>query len=332
MEGDGLLEGGQVKREPASVRQLAVTAFAGGLAPAAAGEAYGWQGAALAVPLALLAGWIAIRLAPRWTQVEARLPGHILKVCHGAFGAALLSRGLSRSADRLAHTGGGDEAARLWLILLWAAVLVWMSRGKPAAFFRTAEICCLAMAAVSLAVLVWGVSKVQWRYLALPEESLSGGLLAALETAGTFLFAIPYIYKEAVRPGDGGRAMGWLTALTVGSALLAAVTAGVLSPGVLTLAEEPFFAMTAALGRSVRVDGLVSALWLLSDMIYLGFLSQSWRRAGWERDWLPAAAVILAALGAVFRLPDLLPGAFWGVGMAVLWGISAVILWLGGKK
>ena len=321
-----------VKKEAVSVRQLAVTAFVGGLAPAAAGAANGWQGTLLAVPMVLLAGGVSAFLAPRWPSVEGRLPGYLLKVCYAVFGLALLSRGLARSAERLALTGGGGEAAEVWLVLLQAALLAWMSRGKPAAFYRTAEICCLAMVVLSLAILAWGAAKIEWRYLMLPSVSLSGGALTALETAGTFLFVIPYIYKEAVRPGDGGRAMGWLAALALGSVLLAAVTAGVLSPSVLSLTEAPFFTMTAALGSSIRVDGLVSALWLLSDVMYLGLLSRSWHRRGRERDWLPAAAIFLAGAAACFGVPNLFFEPLWGLGMAAVWVISTLILWLGGKK
>lgn len=326
------MERKEIKRSSASVRQLAVTAFAGGLAPASAGAAWGWQGVALAIPMVLLAGGISTALASRWSSVERCLPGHIIKVCYGLLGVGLMARGFSRSASRLAYTGGGGTETKVWLVILLVVPLVWMSLGKREAFFRTAEIVYPAISTVALAVLLWAAFHVNRHYLLEGPVSITEGMLAAAESAGLFLFAIPYIYREEIRPGEGRRAMGWLTALLAGTLLLSLVTVGVLSPAVLPAVEEPFFTMAAALGRSVRVEGLVSALWLLSDMVYLGFLSLSWHRAGKERDWIPAVGIIFAAIFAGFGLLDRFPEAVFGLGTVVLWGISALVLWVGGKR
>lgn len=326
------MECSRIKKKTVSVRQLAVTAFAGGLAPAAAGTAYGWQGIALAVPLILLAGGISVGLAPRWSSLEGRMPGYILKVCHGSFAVILMAKGFSRSAERLAHTGGGGVDAKVWLVVLLAVPLVWMSFGKIDAFFRTAEICYLAVLVVTAAVLVWAGFRIDWRYLLERPVSLAGGMLAAAESAGLFLFSIPYIYKEACAPGDGRRALEWLAALTAGAALLALATAGVLSPAVLPLVNEPFFTMAAALGRSIRVEGLVSALWIFPDVICLGFLSRSWHQRKKDKDWMPAVGIVLGAGCAALGVLDWLPGGVFGLGTVALWVISSVALAAGGKK
>lgn len=307
-----------MREEKLSVRQLAVAAFTGGLAPAAAGAGTGWQGALLALPVILLAGWALTALAPRWPALAGRRAGRALGALYALFGALLLARGLARCAGRVLLISGAGEGLRPGVILLLALPLAWMARGRPGAFFRLAEVCYLAMAAAAAALLLWGLTRVERDYLAAPADSLTAGALAALETGGTFLFALPHLGRTEPGPGDRRRAMAWLGALGGASVLLAAVTAGVLSPPVAALGSEPFFLMTASLGATVRVEGLASALWLLADLVYLGLLARSWRRAGTEKSWLPPAAVALGAGGACTGVTGLLPEWFWGMGTVIL--------------
>ena len=133
-----------MREEKLSVRQLSVTAFTGALSPAVAAAGYGWQGALLAVPVLLLAGWITVSLAPRWAALETTWTGKALAVLYALWGAALLSRGLARCAGRILHTGGGSQSHFPWLVVLLALPLAWVAWGKPAAYFRGAELCYLA--------------------------------------------------------------------------------------------------------------------------------------------------------------------------------------------
>ena len=75
------------------------------------------------------------------------------------------------------------------------------------------------------------------------------------------------------------------------SAALALLTAGLLSPAVAARLEGPFFVAAGLLGDTARLEGLVSALWLLPDLTLIGLLSRSWGEERW-----PALAV-LASLG-----------------------------------
>lgn len=309
-----------------SVRQLAVCAFAGGLAPAAAGAGHGWQGALLAVPVILAAGWALISLAPRWKRMEGTWAGRTLSLLYAAWGAVLLGRGLARCAARTVETGGGLERYTPWIVVLVALPLLWMGRGKPAAFFRAAEIFYPAVALVGAAVLVWGGSQVEWRYAALPAPDLWGGFWSAVEAGGTFLFVLLYINRVQIRSGDRRRAMGWLAALAAGTVLLALVTVGVLSPRVAAGSGHPFFLMTATLGRAVRVEGLISALWLLADLCCLGLLARSWQRSGTGKSSLPALAVLAGAVLALSDLPETIAPAVWGWGTAALAAVTAVVL------
>lgn len=309
-----------------SARQLAVCAFAGGLAPAAAGAGYGWQGALMAVPVILAAGWALISLAPRWKRLEGTWAGRTLSLLYAAWGAALLGRGLARCAARTVGTGGVEQRYAPWIVALIALPLLWMARGKPAAFFRAAEIFYPAVALAGAAVLVWGAFQIEWRYAALPAPDLWGGFWAAVEAGGTFLFALPYINRVEIHTGGRGRAMGWLAALAAGTVLLALATAGVLSPQVAAGSGQPFFLMTATLGRAVRVEGLISALWLLADLCCLGLLARSWQRSGTGKSALPALSVLAGVVLALSELPETIAPAVWGWGTAALTAVTTAAL------
>jgi len=320
-----------MKTDALSARQLAVCAFVGGLAPAAAGAGYGWQGALLAAPVALLAGWALTALSPRWSRIENKWTGRTLGVLYALWAGALLSRGLVRCAGRVLAAGGGEERHAPWLIALLALPLLWMARGKPAAFFRAAEIFYLAVALTGAALLVWSAFKIEWRYALLPANDLWSGFWAALEAGGTFLFVLPYVNRIKTSPENGRRVMSWLAALAAAAVLMSLATVGILSPAAAAGPGEPFFLMTAVLGRGVRVEGLASALWLLTDLACLGLLARSWQRSGTGKSWLPPLAVLAGAACAALGLPALLSPAAWGIGNAVLAGLTGAVLMFSGK-
>lgn len=320
------------QEERLSVRQLSVAAFAAGWAPAASAAGYGWQGAALAVPVVLLAGVIFIKLCARWERAASSVPGKVLRVCYALWGGLLLSRGLRRCGERLELTGGGEDGTAVWIILLVAVPLLWMAWGRVGAFFRMAELCVLAVLGTVAVVLVWGAFHTTGQYLLLPAESISGGFWSVVEVGGVFLFLLPYINKTDPKGGDGARAFVWLSAVTVGAAVLAAVTSGVLSPTVAARIREPFFVMTATLGKSFRVEGLVSALWLISDLICFGIFAQCGLRQGRRMSRLPVVVAVFSVIGAVFNFFGGANPEFWAMGTVVLGGVTLLLLRIEGRN
>ena len=135
----------------------------------------------------------------------------------------------------------------------------------------------------------------------------------------TGLFAHPHLYKIQEEPGGARRGLVWLGALGVLSAALAALTAGLLSPAVAARLDEPFFAAAGLLGDSARLEGLVSALWLLPDLTLAGLLSRSW-----GEKQRPAAAVLAAAGTALTGIVRILPGAVLPLGCLALAALTAV--------
>lgn len=281
-----------------SARQLAVASFTGLLAPAAAVAGLDWRGAVLAVPVVLLAAWCWRRLGDwtsGWRGLGWKLPTLIYIVWLLLFAGTVLAA----SAERVtAPEGRGVE----WVALLVALPALWLAVVKPAVFGRAAEIFYLAVGAALVFVLVFGGMQVKLGRLLEDTEGFWMGFAAA---AGVGCCGIVGVLLWDDRGEREKTKWGrWSGALTVALALMSGVTTGVLSPALASEQERPFFVMTVGLGQTARVEGLVSASWLLADVTLLGLLLQCgkklWRVLGlkWERGvpWVLAAAVVGIAL------------------------------------
>ena len=102
------------------------------------------------------------------------------------------------------------------------------------------------------------------------------------------------------------------------SAALAALTAGLLGPAAGKV-DGPFFAAASLLGDSARLEGLVSALWLLPDLTLTALLARTW-----GEEHRPTLAAVVASGLALTGVMDILPGWTAAAGclaLAVLTGI-----------
>lgn len=296
-----------MNRDKLSPRQLSVAVLVGGLSAgaAAAGRA-DWRWLLACVPVGVLAGWLVLR------RVGHRPLHPALRVLYGLWAVALMAGALERTAGRIWSASGGQGEIR-WLLALLALPLLWMGWGKAAAFFRAVEIFWLAAGVTAAAVLLLGAPRMNWTWALEPAGGWMESVGAGVIILSTGLFAVPYICKVEEEPGGVHRGLLWLGALGLLSAALAMLTAGLLSPGVAARLDGPFFAAAGLLGDSARLEGLISALWLLPDLTLIGLLSRSW---GEERR--PALAV-LAALGAALTgVVGLLPEAALPFGCILL--------------
>ena len=287
-----------MKGEKLSPRQLAVAVMTGGLSAgaAAAGRA-DWRWMLASVPIGMLVGWALLRRV-------GRRPLHpALNVLYGVWAAVLMADVLRWAADRVQAASGGQESAG-WLLVLLALPLIWMGWGKAAAFFRAAEIFWLAVLVAVGAILLLGLPRVEWRWAMEPAGSWWESMLAGVNVLSAGLFVLPHLYKVEEEPGGTRRGLVWLGALGLVSSALAALTAGLLSPAVAAQLDAPFFAAAGLLGDSARLEGLVSALWLLPDLTLAGLLAHTW--GGAHRPALAAAAALgLALTGITERLPGI---------------------------
>ena len=282
------MEGKKVNREPLSARQLSVAVMVGGLswAGAQAGR-MDWRWALAALPVGLALGWLLLRRVDRRPLFRG-LGGGALAVLYGVWAVVLMACVLRRAAERIAYTGG-NQTQLGWILLLLALPLVWIGWGKAAAFFRLVEVLWLAMAVILAALLILMIPKVHWPYLLSVAGDWKQSFAGLVEVLSVGLFVLPYLYK--IEPGEGDRRRGltWLAALGLVGAVLTGLTVGVLSPALAGELRDPFLTAVGALGDTARLEGLLSALWLIPDLTLAGLLAQTWGRRP-----RPAIAVVLA--------------------------------------
>ena len=151
-------------------------------------------------------------------------------------------------------------------------------------------------------VLLLGLPRADWRWAVEPAGGWARSLSAGWVTLSGGLFVLPYLYKVEGEPGGVHRGLVWLSALGAVSAALALVTAGLLSPRVAAELDGPFFVAAGLLGDSARLEGLVSALWLLPDLVLAGLLSRSWGEGP-----RPAGAVLAGLALALAGVPGWIP-------------------------
>ena len=303
-----------------SPRQLAAAVMTGGLSVGAAwaGRA-DWRWMLACVPVGVLLGWLLLRRV-------GRRPLHpALKVLYGGWAVVLMAQALGRTAGRLQSAAGGRGSAG-WLLALLALPLVWMGLGKAAPFFRAAELLWLAAGVTAAAVLLLGLPRVDWGWALEPAGGAAESLCAGVITLSTGLFVFPILSKVEAEPGGVHRGLVWLAALGGLSAGLGLLTAGLLRPAVAAALDGPFFAAAGLLGDSARLEGLVSALWLLPDLVFIGLLARSWGEKGG-----PALAVLAAAALALTGIPAALGAPALALGCGALAALT-LALPPGGKK
>ena len=258
-------------------------------------------------------GWLLLR------RVGGRPLHPAVRVAYCVWSVVLAADVLRRAAERIQQAAGGGTDLG-WLLVLLALPLLWMGWGKAGAFFRAAEIFWLAVLALTAVILLLALPRLDWRYALEPAGDWKDSLLAAVWIMSAGLFALPHIYNKKPADGDTGRGLGWLAGLGALSAALALATAGLLSPKVAVELEGPFFAAAGLLGDSARLEGLVSALWLLPDLTLVGLLCRSWG----ERRW-PMLGAALALGLALTGMTGALPRAALPLGSIALAGLTAIV-------
>lgn len=340
--------------------QLMALLWAGVMAPAAellpalllpgAGKG-AWLAVILAAPAVLAAGWLMGSLAGReglarsMTGMLGRWAGGAVLLLYMVWGLLLLSLRLRLCARRLFASGERDGA--LWFFLLAvAAVLLWIGRGKLAAFARAGQIFLAALLATAGVVLLLSLFQGRpERLFPLWWESAVPVARAALSAAGVMgwgLF-VPFL-MGGVRDQGENKNWHWLFWGLGGVLLLAAAQAVILAnlgAGLAGRLENPFFALAKSVGVEgafQRVEGVVTALWTFADLTMGGILIFAIRAMARELlpekglKWIPWAAVLLGTAGALLLFPALGTGEEWNrrlvpIGNLCLGLLLPALLW-----
>ena len=351
-----------MKDDKISRTQLMALLWAGVMAPAAellpglllpgAGKG-AWLAVVLAAPLVLVAGWLLGSLAGRdglarsVTGLLGRWLGGGVVLLYIVWGLFLLSLRLRLCAQRLLASGERDGA--LWFFLLSAAaVLLWMGRGKLAAFARAGQLFLTAL--LLTAGVVLGLSLFQAR----PERLLplwwseAGPVLrAALSAAGVMGWGLflPFLMGD-VRDQGENKNWHWLFWGLGGALLLSAAQAvilGNLGAALAARLDNPFFALAKSVGVEgafQRVEGVVTALWTFADLTMGGVLVFALRAMTAELlppkalPWISWTAVVLGTAGALVLFPAAGTAELWNrrlvpAGNLALGVLLPALLWVG---
>ena len=351
-----------MKDDKISRTQLMALLWAGVMAPAAellpglllpgAGKG-AWLAVVLAAPLVLAAGWLLGSLAGRdglarsVTGLLGRWLGSGVLLLYIVWGLFLLSLRLRLCAQRLLASGERDGA--LWFFLLSvAAVLLWMGRGKLAAFARAGQLFLTAL--LLTAGVVLGLSLFQAR----PERLLplwwseAGPVLrAALSAAGVMGWGLflPFLMGD-VRDQGENKNWHWLFWGLGGALLLSAAQAvilGNLGAALAARLDNPFFALAKSVGVEgafQRVEGVVTALWTFADLTMGGVLVFALRAMTAELlppkalPWISWTAVVLGTAGALVLFPAAGTAELWNrrlapAGNLALGVLLPALLWVG---
>lgn len=265
-----------MNREKLSAPQWGALLWTAALSPAAAllpGAALDWAGkGAWLSPLAAAVLLLPVLSAAGQGGAErlrATLPGKVVLGGCVLWMELLLVLRLGLCARRMLWSGGRDGAAWYFLLVL-AAVALWMGQGRLTALGRAGQLFLGIL--LGAAVLVLGLSALQVRpdrVLPLWTGDLGPVLLSGVPAAGGLCCAVLPMLLLPVRDWNRGSRMGWGLAGCVLLTLAQFIIVGNLGAGLAGQSDSAFFALTKSVGVKgafQRVESVVAALWMLSDL------------------------------------------------------------------
>lgn len=291
----------------------AALAPAAQLLPGAALETAGrgaWLAPLSALVLLLPILWLGRR--GDGSVLKSSLPGKLLLLLAAVWMELLLLLRLALCARRMLRTGERDGG--MWFfILTLAALTLWVGQGKLTAFGRAGQLFLVPL--LGAAALVLGLSLPTLRpdrILPLWTGDVFPVLRAGVRTAGDLCWAVLPMLLLPARARGKKSLLIWGAGGCVLLTLAQGVVLGNLGVVLAARSDSPFFALTKSVGVEgafQRVESVVAALWLLSDLTICGALLH---------------AIAFAAQGAVPKLKKETAGSFALLGAAggALWLLS----------
>jgi len=321
-----------------SARQLVVASFTGLLAPAVMTAGMDWRGALLAVPTVLVAAWswsFLGRAEGGWTVNWRKGERVVLPIIYIIWLVTLAGMTLAEAGARI--TAPDEKGAGWAVVLIWIPVLLF-AKGKPTVLGRSAEIFYLAMAAALAMIFLFALIQIRPGRLLGGQAEIERSILTAAGTGCTGVVML--ILWEGGKNEGKPKWMVWSGTLMAVLVLARVVTVGTLGAALAQEQERPFFTMTVGLGQTSRVEGLVNAVWLLSDVTLAGLLAQCGRKLlnvmGITDCGIGAWSVALAILGTGLSLRAVNGTAWmWRVQPVcgiLLGGVVPLLTCLGGVK
>lgn len=301
-------------KDEASARQLRVLAFVTMLAPIAAlpglvaktGGALGWLSPVLAVPLVVLGFFLFRALGPEGVPATLRTRwgwfGRLVSGFYYLWAMALAALTAGQCVDRLGRTDYADLTP--WLLSLALAVAVWYltARGRGA-FLRAVEIFYLILVAALILFFVLGVWGVEVKNLVPKGKGEAVGVFSGLLPAvGTFAVGSLAAFFPRERPAEkrGGWAPVWWCLAAAGVCMLVIGALGGELAGRLPLSFFLALQGIGVPGGFQRLEGLGTAVWVLSDLTLMGAAALAGRHIAGDRRWGTWPVLLAGVLGGAW--------------------------------
>ncbi len=289
-----------MKKDCISMRQLLVLLFAALLSPAiqvlpsetaAVAGAAGWLSSLVVLPPALGLCWVFFRLLERFPEgsgladvVEmtlGKVVGKGVLLIYIVWALVLLCVNTRLYGQRFLATGYRNSSLLLFVAAL-LAVALWIAWGRLSAFARAGEVFYLILTITLGGVLLFSLFHVEWENV-FPVwlEDTVPVLWSGVPVLGVLSYGVfGAVLSGGVtrRPGDKARAMKWTAAFCLLLTALQFINLGNFGPYLIARMEQPFFMMVKGIGVQgafQRVESVVIALWVLSDLVFIGLLTFS---------------------------------------------------------
>ncbi len=330
------------KNTPLSPAQMWMLVWAGLMAPITdALPRLLLAGAGRTAWLSVLLGGLMVLLLGRllWTTPLPRLDRSFLGkgflTIYIVWLEVLLALRLSSCAQRLLNSGARDGSGPFFLLVA-VLLLLRLNSGSLSAFGRAGQLFFAALALMAGAVLLLSLPTAKFeRLLPLEMPPLSSALLAS----GVLCWGL---LPAAFLPVEQEHARKRIHWGVVGCALLTLAQMIILAnlgPGLAARVPAPFFALAKGAGIEgafQRVESVVSALWLFSDLTMGGLLVFAQRRVlamAWgerQEQRKGGILIILAALLGWLILPYIgyIDGIWVSTGNLILAVLLELIAWL----
>lgn len=316
-----------------SLRQLLTLTFAALLSPAIrilpgrtariAGEG-GWLAALAALPVLLALCWVVYALLQKGNGGlgEAALTtlgpvlGRAVVGFYLVWGLFLLAANARLVALRFLTVSYRNAPLPLFLAALLALTL-WLGVKPVRVLARAGEVFYLALViGLGLSLAMGAFQMDPGRILPLWGEDLPKIGAAALPVLGLLGYGIFAAFlggNVERRPGGRRKTMRWAVGFCLTLTALQAVCLGNFGPGLSVRMNTPFFMMVKGIGIEgtfQRVESVILALWVLSDLALLGLLTRACTKMAGQilpvkrEKWVVLTLVLLALGGALRLFPD----------------------------
>lgn len=277
------------------------------------------------------------------------LPGKLLIAACALWMELLVVLRLGLCARRMLWAGERDGAVWYFLLVLSAASL-WIGQGKLSSFGRAGQLFLVVLLAAVALVLGLSLPQVRAdRLLPLWMGDMFPIVRTGLSTAGSLGWAVlPMLFLPA-QERKGKNILLWGAGGCILLTLAQIIILGNLGGGLAARSDSAFFALTKSVGIEgafQRVESVVSALWMLSDLTACVILTHAIGLAGErgvfhvKRETVSSFALLAGTAGALWMLRWGAPLEEWNREWVWLGNLIACILaavWLGlvsaiGKK